>query len=89
MQTSRADSPDIEANKEGQKPSLFAISLPSLFHFGGIYLVFDYCLDVMLSILESLWNRYDITIGVFDNTEYASSDENRNFAVLFDSDCIL
>lgn len=34
MQTSRADSPDIKANKEGQKPSLFAIALPSFFHFG-------------------------------------------------------
>ena len=36
VQTSRADASEFKANQEGQKPSLFAVALPSLFHFGEI-----------------------------------------------------
>ena len=89
VQTSSADSSEFKANQEGQKPSLFAIALPSLFHFGEFWLLLDYSAEVMLSIVEELCSRYEVTIGMFDNIGYPLSNENNKYTVLFDFDCTI
>lgn len=89
VQTSRADASEFKANQEGQKPSLFAVALPSLFHFGEIWLLLDYFTEVMLSIVEELYDRYEVTIGMFDNTASPFSNENDKYAVFIDSNCTI
>lgn len=43
----------------------------------------------MLSIVEELYDRYEVTIGMFDNTAFPFSNENDKYAVFIDSNCMI
>lgn len=47
----------------------------------GVFVEFTDCVETMFHIVDAISDRYDITIGIFDDLEYATWGENRKYPV--------
>ena len=47
----------------------------------GVFIEFTDCVETMFHIVDAISDRYDITIGIFDDLEYATWGENRKYPV--------
>ena len=74
-------------------PSLLLLSMPMQFHYSKSIVSLRYALDAMLLLADSLRQKYDITIGIFNSVSYAEQGDHYKYKVSMehslDSRCLI
>ena len=74
-------------------PSLLFLSMPMQFHYSKSIVSLRYTLDAMLLLADSLRQKYDITIGIFNSVSYAEQGDHYKYKVsmeyFLDSRCLI